>query len=277
MSHYSIRPFETIQELHACVALQEETWGHGFSERVAPAILRVSQILGGVAAGAWAPDGTLTGFVFGMTGVRDGEVVHWSDMLAVRRGVRDTGLGTELKAYQRREMLGRGIEKMYWTFDPLQSRNAYLNFSKLGIVVREYVQDMYGETDSPLHQGIGTDRFIALWLMASARVRRRVEEGERGPLAAEMASVPAALEEMDPAEALPRPGTPVLGLAAPTVRVAVPSGISELMSLSMKHAVAWREATRATLSHYLDEGYEVRELLRGKRTSDYLLFDERIR
>jgi chorismate synthase len=275
MSHYSIRPLETVQELNECVALQEETWGHGFSERVAPAILKVSQILGGVAAGAWTPDGTLAGFVFGMTGVRHGEVVHWSDMLAVRRGVRDTGLGTRLKAYQRREMLGRGVEKMYWTFDPLQSRNAYLNFSKLGIVVREYVRDMYGETDSPLHRGIGTDRFIALWLMPSERVKRRVEEGERGPLAVEMASEPAALGEADPAEALPRPAKPLLGLERPRVRIAVPSEISELMTLSMEHAVAWREATRAALSHYLDRGYEVRELLRGKRTSDYLLFDER--
>jgi chorismate synthase len=277
MSHYSIRPFETIQDLRDCVALQEETWGHGFSERVAPATIKVCQILGGLAAGAWTPDGTLAGFVFGMTGVRDGEVVHWSDMLAVRRGARDTGLGTELKAYQRGELLARGIEKMYWTFDPLQSRNAYLNFSKLGIVVREYVRDMYGETGSLLHKGIGTDRFIALWLMTSARVKKRVEEGERGPLAVEMASEPPALKEVDPAEALPRPAEPVLGLAAPRVRVAVPSEISELMSRSMEHAVAWREATRTALSHYLDEGYEVRELLRGERTSDYLLCNERTR
>jgi predicted GNAT superfamily acetyltransferase len=35
--------------------------------------------------------------------------------------------------------------------------------------------------------------------------------------------------------------------------------------------VAWREATRAALTHYLGRGYEVRELLRGPRTSDYLL------
>jgi chorismate synthase len=276
MSYYSIRAFQTIEELHECVALQEETWGHGFSERVAPAILKVSQILGGVAAGAWAPDGTLTGFVFGMTGVRDGEVVHWSDMLAVRRGVRDTGLGTELKAYQRRVMMERGIEKMFWTFDPLQSRNAYLNFSKLGIVVREYVQDMYGETDSPLHRGIGTDRFIALWLLLSERVRKRVEEGRRGPPAEKMASEPAALTEVDPREALPRPAAPTVGLETPRVRVAVPSAISELMSLSMDHAVAWREATRAALTHYLDRGYEVRELVRGDRTSTYVLFRERI-
>lgn len=42
MSEHEIRPFESIDEYHACVALQEETWGHGFSERVSPAILKVS-------------------------------------------------------------------------------------------------------------------------------------------------------------------------------------------------------------------------------------------
>ena len=30
-----------------------------------------------------------------------------------------------------------------------------MNFSKLGIVSREYVENMYGQTDSPLHQGRG--------------------------------------------------------------------------------------------------------------------------
>jgi len=275
MTDYDIRPFASVAELHECVALQEETWGHGFSERVAPAILKVAQILGGVAAGAYTGDGALAGFVFGMTGVRDGEVVHWSDMLAVRRGIRDRGLGTTLKAYQRRVMLAQNVQKMFWTFDPLQSRNAYLNFSKLGIVVREYVRDMYGETDSPLHRGIGTDRFIALWLLASERVRERVERNARGPRMADRLSDPQALGEADASETLPSPGTPVLELDAPTVRVSVPTEISELMSRSMEHAVAWREATRSAFVHYLDRGYEVRELLRGERTSDYLLFKER--
>ena len=116
---YSIRPFSTIEEYRACVDLQEETWGHGFSERVSPAILKVSQMLGGVAAGAYDRDGHLVGFVYGMTGVRDGEVVHWSDMLAVKRGLRDTGLGRKLKAHQREVLLARDVTKMHWTFDPL--------------------------------------------------------------------------------------------------------------------------------------------------------------
>lgn len=274
MSDYDIRPFRTIEEFRECVDLQEETWGHGFSERVAPAILKVAQILGGVSAGAYDADGALVGFVFGMTGVRDGEIVHWSDMLAVRRGLRDSGLGARLKAYQRDALLTRGITRMHWTFDPLQSRNAYLNFSKLGIVVREYARDMYGETDSPLHRGIGTDRFIALWLMDTERVARRLSGDERGPDGRDLASFPAALEAMEGGHA-PEPGGVLLGSEAPVVRVAIPADISAIMADSMDAAVAWRESTRTALIHYMDRGYEVRELVRGERTSHYLLFQER--
>jgi chorismate synthase len=276
MTDYSIRPFRDIEELRACVALQEETWGNGFSERVAPAILKVSQILGGVAAGAYDSQEKLTGFVFGMTGVKDGEVVHWSDMLAVRRGVRDTGLGTRLKAYQRQVLLERGIEKMFWTFDPLQSRNAYLNFAKLGIVVREYARDMYGQTDSPLHRGIGTDRFIALWQLATPRVERRVSGAERGLEQVDVGGYPVALDATQASHELVRPGDPALDLDAPRVRVAIPADISGLMARSMDLAVAWREATRAALTHYLDRGYEVQELVRCGRVSEYLLSRESV-
>ncbi len=275
MTDWQIRPFSTIEEFRACEKLQEETWGEGFSERVPAAILKVAQILGGIAAGAYAPDGSLAGFVFGMTGVRDGELVHWSDMLAVKRGLRDSGLGTRLKAYQREVMLERGVAKMHWTFDPLQSRNAYMNFSKMGIVVREYAKDMYGETDSPLHRGIGTDRFIALWLMDSSRVRRRMAGEERGPGPEALGVYPAALTAR-PQEGghLPEPGRVLLGMEEPAVSIAIPADVSAIMVASMDLAVAWRQSTRMALTHYMDRGYEVRELVRGPQTSHYLLFDQ---
>jgi predicted GNAT superfamily acetyltransferase len=267
---YDIRPFRTVEDYKECVDLQEETWGHGFSERVPTAILKVSQMLGGVAAGAYDGDGALVGFVYGMTGVRDGEVVHWSDMLAVTRGLRDTGLGRTLKAHQREVLLKRDITTMYWTFDPLQSRNAYLNFSRLGIVAQEYACDMYGQTDSPLHRGIGTDRLIALWLMDSERVRRRVEGEERGPVSGTESSAPAALEARVVA-GMPEPGESDLDLDAERIRVAIPGDISDVMARSMDAAVTWRASTREVLSHYMSRGYEVRELLRRDLSSDYLL------
>ncbi len=275
MTSWDIRPFRTIEEFRACEKLQEETWGEGFSERVPTATLKVVQIIGGISAGAFAPDGSLVGFVFGMTGVRDGELVHWSDMLAVKRGLRDSGLGTQLKAYQRRVMMERGVTKMHWTFDPLQSRNAYLNFSKLGIVVREYAEDMYGETDSPLHRSMGTDRFIALWLMESARVRRRMAEQERGPGAGVLSMYPAALgSTLSGSDRSAEPGQVLLGMEDAVVSVAIPADISAIMAESMELAIAWRRSTRMALTHYMSRGYEVREIVRGPHTSHYLLFRE---
>lgn len=273
MSDVTIRPFASIEDYRACVALQEETWGEGFSERVSPAILKVAQILGGVSSGAFAEDGRLVGFVFGLTGQRNEEVVHWSDMLAVRAELRDTGLGRRLKAYQREEVLSRGVEKMFWTFDPLRSRNAHLNVTRLGAVVREYVPDMYGDTDSPLHRGIGTDRFVALWLLSSARVERRVTEllsGSGGVRINVDPDVPFALSA-DVAGRWPRPGEPDLTLENAAMRVAIPSDVGALMQEDPQLAVAWRRATRAVFAHYIARGYEVQEFERGGAVSAYLL------
>src|SRR5689334_18372844 len=100
-----IRDLNSLQDYADCVALQEATWGEGFSERVPTAILRVSQMIGGVAAGAFDDTGRMAGFVFGLTGIRDGELVHWSDMLAVRKELRSQGIGEQLKQYQRDKVL----------------------------------------------------------------------------------------------------------------------------------------------------------------------------
>lgn len=48
-----IRPIRTHPEYLACVRLQRETWGEDFTECVPPAILKVSQRIGGVTAGAF--------------------------------------------------------------------------------------------------------------------------------------------------------------------------------------------------------------------------------
>ena len=96
-----IRPLATHGERADAVRLQEDTWGVGFTERVPAAILMVGTKIGGVSAGAFTPDGQLLGFVFGLTGLRDGRLVHWSDMLAVRPEAQRRGLGAALKWYQR--------------------------------------------------------------------------------------------------------------------------------------------------------------------------------
>ncbi len=279
---YEIRPFRTLAEYRECVELQEATWGSGFSERVSVAILKVSQRLGGVASGAYDDSGRLVGFVFGMTGWEEGEPAHWSDMLAVVPALRDTGIGRTLKWHQRRVLLERGVKRMYWTFDPLVARNAHLNLNRLGVVIREYAVDMYGDTDSPLHRGIGTDRFVPVWHLDSPRVLARWED-ERRRRAGEpagAASVPVPPEEITSVLDFVRHGSgigpdePRLDQDAAVLAVSVPSDIETVQAASLEMAVAWRTATRAVCLHYLDRGYEIRELVRGEPCSRYLMFRE---
>src|SRR5262249_22936157 len=147
--------------------------------------------------------------------VRSGRIVHWSHMLAVDPAARDHGLGTRLKLYQRELLLPLGVEAVEWTYDPLEARNAHLNFNHLGAGVAEYVPDMYREErGSELWRGIGTDRFVVAWRIAGAGVTAALErpanaaESARSA-AARFAAAPVAGDAGDPGEhrapALPDP------------------------------------------------------------------------
>jgi chorismate synthase len=253
-----IRPLVTHQELLACVELQRVTWGDAFSDMVPASILKVSQRVGGVAAGAFDGDGRLLGLVFGLTGIERGRIVHWSDMLAVREDARDLGLGRRLKEYQRDAVRAVGATVIYWTYDPLVARNAHLNFNRLGVRVAEYVEDMYGDTDSDLHRGLGTDRFIVAWPVSRedseslAAASRRLspnttEDVEHAPLLN-----PDLADGSVPDVALVERTRP------PYIRVAVPRDITAVQADSLDVAGRWRRSTRRAFQWALPRGYVVR-------------------
>jgi predicted GNAT superfamily acetyltransferase len=240
-----IREFGSLEEYDACVALQDDTWGHGFSERVPGAILRVAQKIGGVAAGGFDPDGRLLGFVFGMTGVRDGALVHWSDMLAVRPQARGSGLAEQLKQYQRTAVRALGVRTMLWTADPLVARNAHFNINRLGALPREYVPNMYGaNTGSVLHGAMPTDRFVYHWdLDADHSQTAALPEGHSG--------APAAIS-------VSRDGTPV-AVATPgaaVVCISVPQELTLVQAESSARALEWRMAVRTAFQRLAD-GFRV--------------------
>lgn len=277
-SQIRIRPLQTLEEYRACVRLQEETWGQGFSERVPVSILKVSQRLGGVVSGAFGPDGELLGFVYGMTGWSGEEPFHWSDMLAVRASHRGLGIGRALKLHQREILLPLGVRRMHWTFDPLEPGNAFLNFRKLGAWSREYVEDMYGESNSPLHSGLGTDRFVVTWSLDSPRTARRIGEGVPGASAAAAGTELPGGEEAVRAFSVdmggPKPG-PTGPLAPPDPPrpfiIPVPSRVQELKDRDPELGWKWRRFTRSAFQSALAEGYAVVEVYPGPEVSHYLL------
>lgn len=247
-----VRQLRTHDEFICCVELQHDVWGASFTERVSVGMLKVVQRIGGIAAGAFEEDGRLVGFVFGLTGVEDGRLVHWSDMLAVREHLRDHGIGRRLKEFQRETVRKLGVTRIYWTFDPLVSRNAHFNLTRLGAHVVEYVPDMYGgDTNSVLHRGVGTDRFIVAWDIGG------VATGV-GDEAMNGASSSADAPILNPVGADGLPAIPNLdGFVPTTVRVAVPEAIEQVQSQSVERAARWRASTRRAFMWALQEGYRV--------------------
>jgi predicted GNAT superfamily acetyltransferase len=249
----TIRPLASQEDFAACVALQRDTWGQGFNDSVPGSILLVAQKLGGVAAGAFDRTGHLVGFVFGITGVENGSVVHWSDMLAVRPEAQNLGVGRRLKEFQRQEVARVGGRVIYWTYDPLVARNAHLNFNVFGVRAVEYARDMYGhDTGSDLHRGIGTDRLIVAWAVDDAELAQRKRETSqaRDAHAYRIAPVIGDADHPD------RRWDSAIGTSQ-HLRIAVPLDVSLFQERDPVRAANWRASTRTAFESALEEGYRV--------------------
>jgi predicted GNAT superfamily acetyltransferase len=166
-----IREIRGQRDLRAVEDLQKEVWACDDREILPALHMIAAREVGAILLGAFDHD-VLVGFVYGFPGFEGEHRVIHSDMLAVRTAYRDRGLGRALKLAQREQALARGVDRITWTFDPLQARNAYLNLARLGVTADRYLRDFYGETTSPLHAS-GTDR---LWVTWHLHGRPRVEE-----------------------------------------------------------------------------------------------------
>jgi predicted GNAT superfamily acetyltransferase len=245
-----IRPLHSNAECEAAATLQREVWGQGYVDVVPATLLHVVEYVGGLAAGAFDPDGELLGFVFGVNGVRDGEIVHWSHMLGVRERARNLGLGRRLKEYQRERLRALGATRIFWSFDPLMSKNAYFNLNRLGAEVVEYVPDMYGTTSSPLHLGMPTDRLIV-----SLRTDGHGDRRSSSVLAADHPVLSAFPRDYD--RTMPDNAT-----STPSVLIEIPADILGVLARSTSTAEAWRMSVRAHFQWALSNGYTVAGLLR---------------
>lgn len=249
-----IRPLKSIDELKAVEELQLEVWR--CSEReVLPSLALIPLLdIGGVVLGAFDQQ-ELIGFVVGFPGVEDGVPIIHSDMLAVKAAYRSTGLGFRLKLAQRDAAIANGASRITWTFDPLQSANAHLNFAKLGVTASKYKINYYGETSSALHR-TGTDRLWVTWDLQSERVNQRVTAVESQDSSG-FATVSALL--------LNREGEPILGstnLNASSLRIEIPHDVNAIIAADESRALRWREATRRAFISALAANFLVADFFR---------------
>jgi predicted GNAT superfamily acetyltransferase len=244
--------------------LQHAIWGY---DKPYPArLLLVIAETGGQVLGAYWQGGMI-GFSF-MLYARDhhgeGPYFH-SQLVGVLPEYRDKNVGFLMKTAQRQYALDLGIDKIEWTFDPLQGRNGYFNVRKLGTVIRRYRPDYYGQLDSTFTRAIASDRCFAEWFVRTPRVSARLAAREPG-LTLEKALRPPYVSVMRveyPASGPPRLVEYRLDIEAERLVVEVPADFQPIMA-DMPLAEEWRARTRDIFLHYLNErGYVVTDCVSG--------------
>ncbi|HJP90804.1 MAG TPA: hypothetical protein VJ875_02545 [Pyrinomonadaceae bacterium] len=228
-----IREIETLAEMREVERLQKEIWGVEDLEIYPALALKPQKEVGAILIGAFA-EGRMVGFVFGFPGILNGETIIHSDMLGIVMEYRSHNLGFLLKRAQREEALKLGVKRITWTFDPLQSRNAHLNFAKLGVISDRYYVDYYGVTSSFLHR-FGTDRLWVTWLLESERVASRIQA----------ATAPRVVHDDD-------------------IIIEIPAEITA------NHEY-WRATTREAFTRAFDAGYIAEEFYVSENVGRYVL------
>jgi chorismate synthase len=183
-----------------------------------------------------------------------GTTAHFhSDMLAVLPEYQKHGLGLRLKWAQREEALRRGIDLMFWTYDPLQARNAHLNLRRLGAVASEFLENFYGITTSSLHHGLPTDRLLVRWELRSARVEERAREGDP-PRSVPSPAMPR-VNDVKWQAGWPVSSEPRLELEAREVLLEIPPDWDVLCQAAPRVAEGWHATVRRALQSYFARGY----------------------
>src|SRR6266481_5557325 len=215
-----IRRAQSVEDYQKVVELEKEVWGYTDpADLAAVPILMIANRFGGAVLVAENAAQRMIGFAMANLGwTSEKKLFWWSHMTAVVEEYRNKGLGLLLKLRQREEALASGIDEIRWTFDPLQALNAHFNLHKLGVIVGQYEENVYGYSSSRLHQGLPTDRFVAEW---------HLETGQ-----------PKALDDK-----------PVL--------LEIPENINELRRTDLARAKAWQDRIREACRQYFQEGYVI--------------------
>jgi predicted GNAT superfamily acetyltransferase len=274
----TIRDLQSFEDLKQAEEVEREVWGLSDLDTTSMTLAIATKEAGSIWVGAF--DGAkLAGFAFGFLGMERGQLIVHSHMLAVREPYRNSRLGYKLKLAQRERVLalriddgridnGRSsesrIQQMTWTFDPLQSKNAHLNFAKLGVVSESYKVDFYGpETSSVLHRN-STDRLWVTWPLASRRVQDRLQGKDR------RSEILDALSTVTPLIRFNGDGKPVrtdldAALSRQRIAIEIPSDIGQVEQKNPALAREWRLQTRWAFTEALKAEFFVAEFCRTMR------------
>jgi predicted GNAT superfamily acetyltransferase len=274
-----IKLLESPEEMSSIEDLQRIVWP-GSETDIVPAHVFITAVHnGGLVIGAFDHN-HIIGFVFGFPGLEstpDGpRPKHCSHMMGIHPDYRDSGVGFALKRAQWQMVRHQGLDHITWTYDPLLSRNARLNITKLGAVCNTYRRSEYGDMRDGLNAGLPSDRFQVDWWINTRRVDRRLGKRPRRPLKLENFSK-ADLQPLYSVHTSrktggwPRPAEHFSPLEGHLALAEIPSDFMALKDADFSLARDWRFFSREFFETAFATGYIVTDFVFDQGRSFYVL------
>ncbi len=270
----NIKLISTLDDCRKIEHLQKEIWQSPEIEVVPDHMLLTFALNQGIVLLATENDEPL-GFAFGFQGeTQDGQRAHISHQLGVLPSAQSKNLGYRLKLAQRDVAISQGLDLMLWTFDPLLSRNAQLNFGKLGVVNRHYIRNLYGDMRDKINNVAESDRFKVEWWLKHPIVEQKLAGTFHRPKI-------DTRQILNPCVADSRgfiiPPEKIPALSAENYFVQIPIDIDAIKNADPNLAKAWRMHTREIFETAIIKKYIVTDFifLRTQQKAYYLLLKER--
>ncbi|MEW6129753.1 MAG: GNAT family N-acetyltransferase [Acidobacteriota bacterium] len=238
----TIRECVSIDDYQQCIALERAVFDDDDIDIMPIRLYMISKNCNAPTFGAFDSSGRIVGFVHTSIALNNKQVVYHSHLAGVVEELRHRDIGFRLKLAQRDHAIANSVPMIFWSFDPLQSRNAHFNINKLGAIIRTYKINYYGEGISTVFDAhLPSDRVIAEWWVKSPHVES-VLAGNR-----------------------PKIESP-LGV------VEIPDNIEKVKAISLEQHIEWRLGVREKMLGELEKGYIVRGFVRDEQTqtSSYL-------
>ncbi|HLR69192.1 MAG TPA: GNAT family N-acetyltransferase [Virgibacillus sp.] len=259
MEKIEIRSLTTLEELKHMQEVEAEVW------QMTPTPLHQTFTAlnnGGILLGAFR-DEKMIGFLYSFAGF-DGKVPYvCSHMLGILPAYQTSGIGVKMKQKQAKIAREKGYPMLTWTFDPLESRNAYLNLHKLGARGVIYKPNYYGSMHDDLNQGLPTDRIHIRWDLHQTKEDLSFTfDPEQLLLGQDEAGSPAITEAFHTSDFR----------KSDVFFMAIPATFQAIKQTDFQLAKKWRMETRKVFLTLFEHGFQAKDLIRGERSVHYYVF-----
>lgn len=272
MAEITIRTLHTVAEMDAAVDLQKIYWGEDMASIVPNHMLLSIARYGGHVHGAFENKrliGMLIGFLGAEISPHDQKLARdtlfvMSKRMVVLPEYRGQKVGEYLKLAQRDYAIQHGIELVTWTFDPLLSRNAYLNLHKLGATGQSYEVDYFGAGAS--HPTLSADRLTVNWWVSHPQTVARLEE-DRAKFDLEAAKIVSQTELNMQGLVVPI-GETIQLVEHPHLALEIPPDFVALADIQPELGNLWRIYVRKAFQKLLAADYLATDFIRAKLAHD---------